>query len=49
MMGGQSYENNDYKLNLKDPGHMYEMTLKKPAANYLLLYQQGGQWKELKQ
>ena len=45
MKGGSSYENKDYKLNLKDPGHWYELTLKHPAVQYLLLYQQGNQWK----
>jgi len=43
--GGYSYENNDYKLNLIDAGHYYELTLKKPAQNYLLLYEVGDQWK----
>ncbi len=43
--GGFSYENNDYKLNLVDAGHMYELTLKKPADQYLLLYSVGSQWK----
>ena len=43
--GGFSYENNDYKLNLADPGHFYELTLKKPAQQYLLLYSVGSHWK----
>jgi hypothetical protein len=43
--GGHSYENEDYKLNLIDAGHWYELTLKKPAQQYLLLYQTGNQWK----
>jgi hypothetical protein len=43
--GGYSYENGDYKLNLIDPGHYYELILKKPAQQYLLLYQVGDQWK----
>jgi hypothetical protein len=45
MWGAQNYETMDYKLNLIDPGHWYELTLKKPASNYLLLYQVGSQWK----
>jgi hypothetical protein len=45
MKGGNSYENDSYKLNLQDPGHWYELTLKHPAGEYLLLYQQGSQWK----
>lgn len=44
-MGGSSYENMDYKLNLIDPGHFYELTLKRPAQQYLLLYAVGGSWK----
>ena len=43
--GGYSYENADYKLNLIDLGHWYELTLKKPSQNYLLLYETGGKWK----
>ena len=43
--GGYSYENEDYKLNLKDPGHWYELTLKRPAQQYLLLYEVGDKWK----
>jgi hypothetical protein len=43
--GAYSYENGDYKLNLVDGGHFYELTLKKPATEYLLLYQVGSQWK----
>lgn len=43
--GGYSYENNDYRLNLIDGGHFYELILKKPARQYLLLYQVGSQWK----
>ncbi len=45
MQGGQSYSNSEYSLNLKDPGHFYELTLKKPANQYLLLYQVGSNWK----
>ena len=45
MKGGYSYENADYKLDLKDPGHFYELTLKKPMGQYLLLYQVGKDWK----
>ena len=42
--GGYSYETTDYKLDLKDPGHWYELTLRRPAANYMLLYNVGDQW-----
>ena len=43
--GGKSYETVDYKLNMKDPGHWYELTLKRPAAGFMLLYEVGDQWK----
>lgn len=43
--GGYSYETSDYKLNLVDAGHWYELILKKPADQYQLLYQVGDQWK----
>ena len=43
--GGHSYETADYKLNLTDAGHWYELTLKKPASQYLLLYTVGDKWK----
>ncbi len=45
--GAGSYETEDYKLNLVDPGHWYEITLKHPAENYLLLYLVDGEWKQL--
>ena len=45
MRGGNSYKNKDYKLDLKDPGHWYELTLKHPADQYMLLYGVGNQWK----
>jgi len=43
--GAHSYETRDYKINMVDPGHWYELTLKHPAAQYLLLYEVGDQWK----
>ena len=45
VQGGTSYRNADYRLNLVDLGHWYELTLKHPAANYLLLYQAGDKLK----
>jgi len=42
--GATSYENADYKLDMKDAGHWYQLTLKHPASQYLLLYQKGDQW-----
>jgi hypothetical protein len=44
-MGARSYENDDYKLDMKSYGNMYELTLKHPAKDYLLLYSIAGQWK----
>ena len=43
--GGYSYQNEDYKLDMRDPGHWFDVTLKHPANQYLLLYQQGDQWR----
>jgi hypothetical protein len=43
--GARSYETKDYKLNMVDAGHWYELTLKHPATRYLLLYEMGDQWK----
>lgn len=45
MQGGHSYSNTDYSINMKDAGHQYELTLKRPARGYLLLFQVGDQWK----
>ena len=42
--GGHSYENEDYKLNMIDGGHFYELTMKQPASRYELLYQVGDHW-----
>jgi len=43
--GANGYWTSDYKLNLRDPGHWYELTLRKPADQYMLLYSVGDQWK----
>jgi hypothetical protein len=43
--GAASYETNEFRLNLTDPGHWYELTLKLPASRYLLLYQVDDQWR----
>ena len=43
--GAHSYENEEFKVDMVDEGHWFNVTLKHPAANYLLLYQQGDQWK----
>lgn len=43
--GGISYENDDYKLIMRDMGHWYDLVLKHPEREYLVLLQQGDQWK----
>lgn len=45
MNGGDSYSNAAYRVNMKDVGHVYQLTLKRPASDYLLLFQQGGRWR----
>jgi hypothetical protein len=45
MHGGYSYNNTDFNVNMKDAGHVYELTLKHNAADYLLLYEVGKEWK----
>jgi hypothetical protein len=45
--GANSYETPDYKIRMVDPGHWYELILKRPSHQYLLLYQTGGVWKQL--
>ncbi|MEO6830647.1 MAG: hypothetical protein ABI378_00440 [Chitinophagaceae bacterium] len=46
--GGYSYETPDYALNMRDQGHWYELTMKKPRENFLILYLRNGAWNELK-
>ncbi len=45
--GGISYENEDYRLKMMDMGHWYELTIKHPSDQYLLLYSSGDKWKEV--
>ncbi len=45
MQGGGSYQNACYRINMKDMGHYYELTLRGKPENYLLLFQAGSQWK----
>ncbi len=45
MRGGQSYTNEEYTIKILDGGLSYDITLKHPSADYLLLYQAGEQWK----
>ncbi len=44
-LGAHSYENEAYRLDMKDLGHWYELTLKRPADQYLLLFSAADQWK----
>ncbi|MBC7555263.1 MAG: hypothetical protein H7257_14935 [Taibaiella sp.] len=43
--GGTSYENADFKLDLVDPGHWYQLTLKRPSNQYQLLFLNSTSWK----
>ncbi len=43
--GAVSYENDDYRLEMKDVGHWYQLTLKHPASEYMLLYQKADMWR----
>ncbi len=45
--GATSYENSDYKVIMRDVGHWYDLVLKHPASEYLLLYSVGGDWKKV--
>ena len=45
MLGASDYENDAYRVKMVDEGHWYEITLKQPAQQYVLLYQVGSQWK----
>ncbi len=43
--GAVKYENEDYWAYIMDVGHEYDLTLKKPVSDYLLLYNVGDKWK----
>ena len=43
--GAYTYENSVFKENLVDGGHFYDLILRQPPANYLLLYQVANEWK----
>jgi len=45
--GASSYENGDFKVDMRDAGHLYDLILKHPANEYLLLYETDGQWKKV--
>ncbi len=42
--GGTGYSNKDYSINMIDGGHMYELTLKHPYAQYQLLFEHAANW-----
>jgi hypothetical protein len=44
-IGASDFENDVYKLKVTDPGHWYELILKRPAKDYLLLFINKGDWK----
>jgi hypothetical protein len=43
--GAGSYSNTDYSINMIDAGHYYELTVKRPNDNYMLLFMNNGKWK----
>ncbi len=45
-LGGHDYQNEQYKLAMQEGGS-YLLTLKHPAAGYMLVFQTGDQWKEM--
>lgn len=47
LNGAQDFENEDYKLEMKDVGHEYILHLKKPAMEFTILYQVGEKWKQV--
>ena len=45
--GATSYENADYKVIMRDQGHWYDLVLKHPANEYLILYTVADKWKKV--
>lgn len=45
--GAYSYENADYKVVMRDLGHWYDLILKHPASEYLVLFIEDGKWKKV--
>jgi hypothetical protein len=43
--GAVSYETSDYKADFKTVGMRYDLTLKRRAGNYLILFSVGDKWK----
>lgn len=44
--GGYSYETPDYRIDMRDQGHWYEIIFKKPLGDYRLLYLKDEAWRE---
>lgn len=45
LKGAKDFENDTYRLEMKDVGHEYILHLKRPAKEFIILYQQGEQWR----
>jgi hypothetical protein len=45
--GAGSYENKDFRVDMRDQGHWYNIILKHPSSEYLLLYAVGRDWKKV--
>lgn len=43
-MGAFSYENSEYRVDMRDLGRWYYITLKHPPSGYLLLFNNGDHW-----
>jgi len=46
-IGATSMENEAYRLDMKDAGHWYEVTLKRPAETFTILFFNKGDWHEV--
>lgn len=45
--GATNYENADYKVIMRDQGHWYDLVLKHPANEYLILYTVADKWNKV--
>jgi hypothetical protein len=45
-LGGHSYENADYSIQVADGG-CYDLAMKKNNSNYIFYFQTGSQWKQV--
>ncbi len=45
--GAYNYETPDYRVDMRDPGHWYQLILKRPRQEFQLLYQNADRWQEL--